>query len=73
MSDSAPQQPQKDQKDEFLQAAGQEDRGIVAEFIAFMAENKMWWLTPILIVFGLLGILLVLGATGVAPFIYTLF
>jgi hypothetical protein len=38
-----------------------------------MAENKMWWLTPILVVFGLLGVLLVLGATGAAPFIYTLF
>jgi hypothetical protein len=59
-------------QDEFLQAAKQEDRGIVAEFVAFMAENKMWWLTPILIVFGLLGVLLVLGATGVAPFIYAL-
>jgi hypothetical protein len=33
----------------------------------------MWWLTPILVVFGLLGILLVLGVTGAAPFIYTLF
>jgi hypothetical protein len=62
---------QKDQ-DEFLQAATGKDRGIVGEFIQFMAENKVWWLAPILIVFGLLGILLVLGATGVAPFIYAL-
>lgn len=67
----APEQPQKPQ-DEFLQAASQQERGLVAEFVAFMAENKVWWLTPILIVFGLLGILLVLGATGVAPFIYAL-
>lgn len=67
------QQPSRDQKDEFLQAAAQEERGLVAEFIAFMGENKMWWLTPILVVFGLLGVLLVLGATGMAPFIYTLF
>ncbi len=59
------------QKDEFLQAARQEERGLVAEFVAFMAENKMWWLTPIMIVFLLLGILLVLGATGVAPFLYS--
>ena len=48
-------------------------RTFISEFIMFMAENKMWWLTPILVVFGLLGVLLVLGATGVAPFIYTLF
>ncbi|MFN3243074.1 MAG: DUF5989 family protein [Planctomycetota bacterium] len=59
--------------DDFLQAAQEEERGLVSEFVMFMAENKMWWLTPILVVFGLLGVLLVLGATGVAPFIYTLF
>ncbi|HZN41342.1 MAG TPA: DUF5989 family protein [Planctomycetota bacterium] len=58
-------------KDEFLKAAGQEERGLVAEFVAFMAENKVWWMAPILIVFLLLGVLLVLGATGVAPFLYS--
>jgi hypothetical protein len=72
MNESADKRSVED-KDEFLQAAAQEERGLVAEFVAFMAENKMWWLTPILLVFGLLGVLLVLGATGFAPFIYTLF
>ena len=67
--------PTKDpqQENEFLQAAAGKERGIVAEFIAFMAENKMWWMTPILLVFGLLGVLIVLAATGAAPFLYTLF
>lgn len=60
------------EQDEFLQAAGEEDRGIVSEFVQFMAENKVWWMAPILVVFGLLGVLLILGATGVAPFIYAL-
>ena len=59
--------------DDFLSAAQDEERGLVAEFVMFMAENKMWWLMPILIVLGLLGVLLVLGATPIAPFIYTLF
>ena len=71
MSDSTDKANQ--HKDDFLQAAQEEERGLIAEFVAFMAENKMWWLTPILVVFGLLGVLLVLGMTGVAPFIYTLF
>ena len=71
MSENTEQESQQDE--EFLQAAKEEERGLVAEFVMFMAENKMWWLTPILVVFGLLGVLLVLGATGVAPFIYTLF
>ena len=60
-------------QDEFLEAGRAKDRGLVGEFVAFMAENKAWWLTPILIVFALFGVLLVLGATGAAPFIYVLF
>ncbi|MBL8748823.1 MAG: hypothetical protein JNK78_06660 [Planctomycetes bacterium] len=72
MSDPS-SRPTQEAKDEFLQAAAKEERGIIAEFWSFMAENKMWWLTPILVVFALLGVLLALGATGIAPFIYTLF
>lgn len=71
--DPAGKDPHGKPKDEFLQAATQQERGLVGEFWDFMAENKMWWLTPILVVFGLLGVLLLLGATGIAPFIYTLF
>jgi hypothetical protein len=59
--------------DEFLKAAEQKERGIVAEFLAFMAENKLWWMTPILVVFLLLGVLLAIGATGGGAWIYTLF
>lgn len=47
--------------------------GLFSDLIGFMAENKKWWLIPILLVLGLLGGLLILGATGAAPFIYTLF
>jgi hypothetical protein len=61
-----------DPKNEFLEAAGQQERGLIAEFVAFMAENKVWWLSPILIVFGVLAVLLVLGATGIGPFIYVM-
>jgi hypothetical protein len=35
-------------------------------------ENRTWWQAAILIVLGLFGLLLVLGATGAAPFLYTL-
>jgi len=67
------QADRKPDDNEFLNAAKEQERGLIAEFIAFMAENKMWWLTPVLVVFGLFGVLLALGATGIAPFIYTLF
>jgi hypothetical protein len=52
-----------------------EDRGpgVVGELWAFITHNKKWWLTPILLMLLLLGVLIVLGGTGAAPFIYTLF
>lgn len=60
---------------EFEKAArsGEGERGMLREFIAFLGDNKKWWLLPILIVLLLFGILLVLAGTGAAPFIYTLF
>lgn len=62
-----------DEKNEF-ERAGQENRdSIVTEFVYFLRENKKWWLTPIILVLGLVGLLVFLTATGAGPFIYTLF
>ncbi len=47
--------------------------GFFREFWDFLRYNKKWWLFPILLVLLLLGLLLILGGTGAAPFIYTLF
>lgn len=46
---------------------------VVSEFVMFLKERKTYWMVPILIVLGLFGIFIALGATGAAPFIYTLF
>lgn len=47
---------------------------ILKEFANFLKVRKKWWLTPIVIVFVLLGLLLVFThSSPVAPFIYTLF
>ncbi len=59
--------------DEFLHAGAQCERSLLGELIAFMAENKVWWMAPLLIVLALFGVILALGGTGAAPFIYTLF
>jgi hypothetical protein len=48
-------------------------RGILAEFTDFLLHNKKWWLTPIILVLLLVAALVILGGTGAAPFIYTLF
>jgi hypothetical protein len=49
------------------------DPGFLAEFWDFLRHNKKWWLLPILIVLFLIGVLILLSGTAVAPFIYTLF
>ena len=47
--------------------------GLAAEFVAFLRDNKKWWLAPIIISVLALGALVLLGGTAAAPFIYTLF
>ena len=44
------------------------------QFIRFLWERKLWWLTPIVLVLFFLGLVIVLTeSSAVAPFIYTLF
>jgi hypothetical protein len=62
-----------DDDNEFLASASGKQTGLVAEFIGFLRANKKWWLAPIIISILLLGLLVVLGGTAAAPFIYTLF
>jgi hypothetical protein len=61
------------EKESFSKQAEEKRRGPFAEFLQFALQNKKWWLTPIIVVLVLVGILAVLGGSGVAPFIYTLF
>jgi len=58
---------------EFEREAQGKRTGIVTEFWDFLKHNKKWWLMPILLAFLLVGGLVILGGTGAAPFIYTLF
>jgi hypothetical protein len=60
-------------RNEFEMAGGEKSVGIGREFLAFLAENKKWWLLPIVIVLLLISVLAFLATTGAAPFIYTLF
>jgi hypothetical protein len=60
-------------RDAFVEHASQARTGFVGEFVEFLAHNKKWWLTPIILALLLVGALIVLGGTAAAPFIYTLF
>jgi hypothetical protein len=69
MSETTPRTPSEFEK------AGADFQGesLASEFWAFLAQNKKWWLAPIVIVMLLLGVLIFLSSTAAAPFIYTLF
>lgn len=57
----------------FAEASQQKQKGLVAEFWDFVRHNKKWWLTPIIVVLLLVSALVLLGGSGAAPFIYSLF
>jgi len=46
---------------------------VVVELMVFLWQRKRWWLIPVVVILVILGLFVVLGSTGVGPFIYTLF
>jgi len=47
--------------------------GFWKDLVSFLMQNKKWWLVPVVVVTLLVGVLIILGSTAAAPFIYTLF
>ena len=60
-------------KTEFESEASRKRPNLVLEFLSFLGHNKKWWLLPILIFLFLLALLIILGGTAMAPFIYPIF
>jgi hypothetical protein len=58
---------------QFTREAERGQQGFFGEMWQFLTENKKWWLTPIILVLLAFGVLIALGGTAAAPFIYTLF
>jgi Family of unknown function (DUF5989) len=65
--------PTPNKPDDFARQAAEPTPGLLRELLDFLVYNKAWWLTPIVVVLLLVGLLIVLGSTGLAPFIYPLF
>ena len=57
----------------FEQQAGTPQPSVVQEIFAQLRHNRKWWLLPIIAGLLLVGGLLVVSSTAVAPFIYALF
>jgi hypothetical protein len=48
--------------------------GVAGELLTFLWKRKLWWLIPMVLVLLLFGLLLVFAsASGLGPFVYTLF
>ena len=58
---------------DFEEASEEKPLSLPAEFLLFLKENKKWWLLPIVIVLGVIGLLALAAGGGAAPFIYTIF
>jgi hypothetical protein len=43
------------------------------DLFSFVRARRKWWLMPLIIILLLIGVLVILGGTSLAPFIYTLF
>jgi len=43
------------------------------ELLDYLKTRKKYWMAPVLVIMLLIGALIVLQGTAVAPFIYTLF
>ncbi len=68
-SDPSPRQP----ATEFERQAELASGSLLGELLGFLRQNKKWWLIPVILALVVIGALVVLGGTAVAPFIYTLF
>jgi Family of unknown function (DUF5989) len=57
----------------FSEEADQQSAGLTRELFDLLRQNKKWWLMPVVATLMVVGVVVVLGGTAVAPFIYTLF
>lgn len=73
MSDPATKPDQTPGSSRFEREAEAADPGLLREFWDLLRHNKKWWLIPIIVVLLIIGVLVVLGSSAVAPFIYPLF
>ena len=61
------------QAEKFAKEAHGRRSSLIGEFLGFLAHNKKWWLLPILLVLGVMGLLVLASASGISAFLYTLF
>jgi hypothetical protein len=59
---------------EFERAADETGgESFLGEMWGFLRHNKKWWLLPILVTLVLFGLLMLMGNSAIAPFLYQFF
>ena len=58
---------------EFEAKAQKRSAGPLGEFVYFLRRSRKWWMAPIIVMLVLVGVLLVMTSSAVAPLIYALF
>ena len=59
--------------DAFAQKADEREPNVLRNFWDLLKHTKKWWLVPIIAVLLIIGLLIIIGGTAAAPFIYSLF
>jgi hypothetical protein len=57
----------------FEKAGNQSQQGLLAEIWLMLKANKKYWMIPLIAGLLIFGLLVILGGSAAAPFIYTLF
>ena len=65
--------PESSPEEQFARRGKLKRASFWSEYLYFLKTNKKWWMLPLLLLLLAYGAILVLGSSGVAPFIYTLF
>lgn len=69
----SPRSTERTEPSEFVRRAAERNSGLMRELLDLICHNKKWWLIPVIVALILIGIVVLLGTTAAAPFIYPLF
>jgi hypothetical protein len=60
-------------KSDFERAGEEAQRGLLSEIWLMLKNNRKYWMIPLIAGLLIFGLLVILGGSAAAPFIYTLF
>ena len=69
MADSTGPEPRRS----FEEQVSRKRQGLIGEYFQFLRHHRKWYLIPIVVALILLGAVIFVAGTSIAPFIYTMF